>query len=203
MVSRHGVREVLLPPAWGWMAVLVTLALLWWASLPQGWERYDRGFLEDASRLRAQIVDRQAATYALPDRRGQVVASTHFAGRWVFLNFWASWCEPCREEMPAMARLAAAMDPQRFVMVAISLDEDEGAMERFLGDAGIDTSRMLILRDAQGSVARQFGTSLLPETYVIDPGGRVVVRFQGEYPWDVPDLRLFFERLMQRPWKEE
>lgn len=180
--------------------ILLVLSLVWWTQARPP-VRYDAAFAEELSMMRAQLVDTPAQPFSLPALNGSTIDLGAFRGEWVFLNFWASWCEPCRDEMPAMARLAESMRGRPFKMVAISIDEDPTAMTSFLSGAGISTADMIVLHDPSGMSARSYGTLLLPETYWIDPSGQIAARFQGDYPWDSSEVRRALEQTMARPWK--
>lgn len=192
-------RRLPAPLRWGVPAVAL-FALLWWTEVRPP-EPHDPAFLDELVVLRGQLVDAPAPAFQLRALDGTAMGLDTFRGEWVFLNFWASWCEPCREEMPAMARLAASMRGRPFRMVAISIDEDPARMVGFLQEAGIDTRDMVILHDPTGVSARSYGTVLLPETYWIDPNGRIAARFQGDYAWDHPEIRRALSQTMQRGWK--
>ena len=95
-------------------------------------EPYDEVALESLEALDAELVDRPAPDFVLGTVDQEELRLSDLRGQAVFLNFWASWCEPCREEMPSMVALANEMRGERFRMVAVSLDEDEDALIEFL-----------------------------------------------------------------------
>lgn len=197
----HGVEEAVgQVPAWQrWLALcagaLVLVGVVW-TQQPDGAEQV---LVDGVVQLGGERVDRRAPQVELPDLEGRVHRLSDSAGTLIFLNFWASWCEPCREEMPAMVNLSRALQRRPFTMVAVSLDEDPEALTRFLIQEGIDPRSMIILHDPEGVSARRYGTELLPETWLIGPTGRVLARFQGALPWDDPSVVRFMERLM-RAW---
>lgn len=94
---------------------------------------------------------------------------TELRGRTVVVNFWATWCEPCREEMPALDRAAAA-DPT-LVVLALDLDEDAGKIDRFLESYGV--GRLEAILDAGKKVATRYGVVGLPSTFFIGPDGTI------------------------------
>jgi peroxiredoxin len=105
----------------------------------------------------------------------------------LLLNFWATWCEPCREEIPTFARWQSAMKKQGLRVVGVSMDDDAAAVKAFLARYPVTYS--IVMGDAK--FAEQFGGVLgLPLTYLIDPEGRVVARYQGE-----ADLRKMQEKI--------
>lgn len=104
-----------------------------------------------------------------------------YAGKVVFLNYWATWCPPCIEEMPSMRRLAErfASDP-RFVMLAVSADDEWAPVREFFTK---EPAPFTVLLDPSGKVANQYGTSKFPETYII-VDGRLVGHIIGPRNWD-------------------
>lgn len=163
-------------------------------------EPYDRHVVDVLRDTDGELVDARAPEFALPDRAGVVHRLSDYRGQAVFVNFWASWCAPCREEFPAMIELARSLQGRPFVMVAVSLDEDEAAMTSFLTRMGVG-DEMLILRDPEGQVSRQWGTLLLPESYVVDPDGTIVARYPNVRTWTDDAYRRLLERVMVRGWR--
>lgn len=163
-------------------------------------EPYDRATVAAMRRSDAELVDRRAVDFELPGDEGPVRLSS-YRGRAVLVNFWASWCAPCREELPSMVDLAEDLRGRPFVMLAVSLDEDEAAMRGLWNQTGASRSPIVLARDASGELAPAWGTRLLPETYLVDPDGVVVARFAGPRDWASPDIRLVIERTMLRRWK--
>lgn len=104
-----------------------------------------------------------------------------FKGKWVVLNFWATWCPPCREEMPALDRLQAAMPEIAVVPVATGRNDPAG-MQRFWTEAGI--SNLEILRDPTSDLAHAMGVMGLPVTVIVNPDGAEVARLIGDAHWD-------------------
>ncbi|GMV41261.1 MAG: hypothetical protein AMXMBFR64_29770 [Myxococcales bacterium] len=124
---------------------------------------------------------------------GPVRLSDH-AGKVLFLNFWASYCEPCKRELPSMARLAKELAGDRFVMVAVSYDESWDAVSKFLEQIGGVPQNIVFVRDpaAQADpLGTHYGTQKIPETYVIRDG-RILFRFVNERNWiDMAMVRFF------------
>ena len=106
-----------------------------------------------------------------------------YRGRVVLLNFWATWCAPCRREMPSLDRLAGALAGEPFVVLAVS--EDRGGPEKvraFVEELGLE--RMEIARDPKGGLASALGVTGLPATFLVDARGRVVGSLEGPAEWD-------------------
>ncbi len=117
-------------------------------------------------------------------------------GKVVVLNFWATWCAPCREEMPALDRLQAAFDPEQVVVAALAVERS--APERikaFLAEAGV--SRLAVYRDGTAATSRAVGLPGLPATLLIDREGREVARVFGIAEWDGPIALAAVRKLLE------
>ena len=113
------------------------------------------------------------------------------SGRVVLLNFWATWCEPCESEMPAMERLYGALPRERFELVAISIDDVREDVERF--QERYQLSFPIIL-DADQSVYEAYQTMGVPESLLLDERGRIVERYVGPREWDAKE---YVERIRE------
>lgn len=162
------------------------------------WTFYDDADLMDAiNDLDGQWVDRPAPAVELVDRQGRIHDLSQYRGQVVFLNFWASFCEPCRREMPSMESLVRQYRAQGMIMVAVSLDQQWADVDQFMNSfLPGQRSAMTVLLDDEEQVAREFGTELLPETYIIDRDGTIVARFVGEYDWTQPEIKQIIEGLL-------
>lgn len=121
----------------------------------------------------AEFTDRDGGTHTLADWQGKVV----------LLNFWATWCAPCREEMPALDRLQAELGGDDFEVVTIATGRN--AVERiddFYAEVGVEN--LPVLLDPRQQVAREMGVVGLPVTVLIDREGREVARYLGDAEWD-------------------
>lgn len=105
-------------------------------------------------------------------------------GKVVLVNFWATWCEPCEREMPAMERLYNALPRDRFEMVAVSIDESMDEVATF--QDGYRLSFPIVL-DAEKRVNAAYQTMGVPESLLIDADGRIVERYVGPREWDAPE----------------
>jgi thiol-disulfide isomerase/thioredoxin len=165
----------------------------------RGREEIRRSMIEDIAALGGEAADRPAPAWSLPTEQGGQLDLASLRGKVIFLNFWASWCPPCREEMPSMEDLARKYEGRDLVMVAISQDTEVDKMRGFLRSVMPDQRwTMQIPLDPEGVTSRQYGTQLLPETYIIDREGRVVARFVNKYDWNRPEVDRFIERLLRQ-----
>jgi cytochrome c biogenesis protein CcmG, thiol:disulfide interchange protein DsbE len=113
-----------------------------------------------------------------------------YRGKVLVLNFWATWCPPCIEEIPSLNQLQREM-PQ-LVVLAVSVDEDGDAYRQFLSDHRIDFTT---IRDPQRRVNAIFGTSRFPESYVIDRDGRIRRKFISAQDWTSPEIMNYLAHL--------
>jgi thiol-disulfide isomerase/thioredoxin len=196
-----------------WMVVVAVLAFV---AAAAGWTAWQLSAeaprREMAAREKAFDVSPVARPTAAPAALGFTPDGKPFTlaearGQLVFVNFWATWCPPCRDEMPSMLQLGrdlAARHPGKFRMVAVTVDDGwPEVMSFFSGKlpAGID-----VLRDPDQSVTRAYycqarGTCpesfKFPETYVVDGSGRLVAYVVGPRDWSDPAARAFLERLIR------
>ncbi len=116
-------------------------------------------------------------------------------GRHVLLNFWATWCPPCRHEMPGLDRIEAEMGGAEFAVVPVATGRNPlPAIRRFYDEAGL--AHLPVLRDPDQSLARQMGVFGLPVTVVLDPEGREIARLTGDAEWDSPEARRWLQALL-------
>jgi peroxiredoxin len=124
----------------------------------------------------------KAPEFSLPPLGGGApVVLSEQRGKTVLVNFWATWCKPCEDEMPAMERLYRRLKPQGFELLAVSVDEDEAEVEAFRERMGITFP---ILMDPKQNVSRAYQTMGFPESLLVGPDGVVVERYVGPRDWD-------------------
>ena len=114
-----------------------------------------------------------------------------FLGKTVVLNFWATWCPPCVDEMPSLVKMQASLK-DRVVVLAVSVDEDERSYRTFLKKNNVD---LLTVRDPQQKSNELYGTFKFPETYIIDRNGVVQRKFIGPVDWTRPDVVEYLNKL--------
>lgn len=137
-----------------------------------------------------------ALDLTLEDQSGAQKPLSEYRGQVVLLNFWASWCPPCIKEMPDLEGLAQDMEGLPFKLIALSADDDWGAIQRIMGPQAL---KMEVYRDpsTQDKQHLRYGTEKLPETYVIDKQGRLRLRFISVQPWRDEELLSYLEWLAQ------
>jgi thiol-disulfide isomerase/thioredoxin len=119
-------------------------------------------------------------------------------GKYVLLNFWATWCAPCREEMPALDRLQADLGGDRFAVVTVATGRNAvPAIQRFFEEQQV--TNLPIWRDPKQEFARTMGVLGLPVTVLIDPEGREIGRLTGPAAWDGPDAKTLLTALTAAP----
>lgn len=137
-----------------------------------------------------------AVPFTLPDKAGQQQSLAQFAGRPIVLNFWASWCPPCLDEMPSLQKLVNALADTDLAVVTVTLDESWEDVDKVLTKTGFGEGA-LVLMDADRAVASSYGTVKVPETFIIDREGRVVHFYMGAKDWGseafIKDVRQLVE----------
>ncbi len=126
---------------------------------------------------------------------GDVLSTKTFQGKMLVLNVWATWCPPCRREMPSLERLSRTLDPQRFAVIGLSTDQDEKLASEFLLQNQITFANFF---DQSGKIAKQLGLKVYPETFVIAPDGTLVERIPGLREWDSAAMLAQLEDAYQR-----
>jgi len=117
---------------------------------------------------------------------GNKVAIDSFRGKFLVLNIWATWCPPCRNELPSLERLHQTLDPQHFIVVGLSVDDDVIQAREYLIDKGISFTSFI---DKDMKIASDiFGIRIYPDTLLISPQGVLLRRVAGEREWDDPKI---------------
>jgi thiol-disulfide isomerase/thioredoxin len=142
--------------------------------------------------LRTEMPDLRAAPQALPavtviDGAGRTATPADFRGRVVLLNFWATWCVPCRSEMPSLNALAARLPAKEFAVVPVSVDSNGAPAVRSYY-AGLKLDRLPVYLDAQMDAMRTLGVVGIPTTLILDGDGREIGRLVGPAQWDAPAI---------------
>lgn len=124
----------------------------------------------------------QAPPFTLPSLEGQEKTLEEFKGRPILLHFWATWCPPCREEMPLFQKIYSELSASGLVIIGINVGDSPEIVRNFVRELGISFP---ILLDEKGEIANKYGVRGLPTTFWIDPGGKIVdVTLGGPLPED-------------------
>jgi len=118
--------------------------------------------------------------------QGEKQALDAYRGRLVILNVWATWCAPCRMELPSLDRLNEALDEKKFIVIGLSVDSDRDIAIEFYQDRGI---RFTSFIDQNQEISEQIlGIRVYPDTFLISPDGKLIRRIVGERTWDDPAM---------------
>jgi len=123
---------------------------------------------------------RPAADFTLPRRGGGEASLSSFQGNWVVLTFWASWCGPCRVEMPSLERLHRQLDGVGVTVLGVSVDDDRASADAFADQLGLSFP---LLWDESQQVGRQYQATAIPMSYLVDPYGEIVAVARGARDW--------------------
>ncbi len=128
-----------------------------------------------------------APLFTLKDTQGTNVSFSDFKGKVVLINFWATWCGPCKAEMPSLNNLYKALKDKGFAVLAISTDSSEKPVRSFVAERGISFP---VLMDKDKTVySDKYAVFGLPMSFLIDRDGVVVGRVVGEVKWDSPEMK--------------
>jgi len=130
-----------------------------------------------------------------PDLQGRIWRLADLRGRVVLLNFWATWCPPCRAEMPSLQQLTELYSPQQLQVLALNVGEGPRRIASYLQSAGL---HLTVLLDPGSEIARQWGADALPTTYLIGPEGRPRLRVRGEVDWTAREALAWIDALLPR-----
>jgi cytochrome c biogenesis protein CcmG/thiol:disulfide interchange protein DsbE len=141
--------------------------------------------IKDSFEDRVVTVGDKAPNFSIKTDKGRTVSVSDFGGKVLVLNFWATWCPPCIEEIPSLDQFAATMKDSGVVVLAVSVDKNEKAYRSFLqrNRPAFETAR-----DPDANISSDYGTYKWPETYVIDKNGKVVQKLISNQNWMDPQL---------------
>ena len=149
------------------------------------------------------ITGTSAPDFAATDMAGNPVRLSDYRGRVVLVNVWATWCAPCRDEMPSMQRLYEALGDTDFEILAVSIDaqpgqqspdgQQGGDLQAFAGELGLTFP---ILHDPEGKIQRIYQTTGVPETFLVGRDGLIYKKVAGGTEWDAPVNQELVRRLL-------
>ncbi|MCK6570411.1 TlpA family protein disulfide reductase [Myxococcota bacterium] len=143
----------------------------------------------------AQVLDLPAPDFTVQRMDGTQLKLSELRGKVVFVNFWATWCAPCREEFPDLEKMTDALKGLPLEVVAVSGDDNWQDVKRFLG---ADGSNMTVGIDQSKAISNRYGTEKFPESYVIDRTGRLRLRFISVQPWTDERIQRYLEWLSRQ-----
>jgi len=131
---------------------------------------------------------------AIDLRTGRPASLANYRGRPILINIWATWCAPCRVEMPALERLAKKLAGTDFRVVAVSVDQDDSTVvDAFVRELGLSFD---VLHNQAGDIRQRYQTTGVPESFVIDRDGVIVKKVIGPAEWDGPVNEYLVRRLV-------
>lgn len=122
----------------------------------------------------------------LADMHGKKHRLADYRGKVVLINFWATWCDPCREEMPSIDRLLRSMEGRPFTVLAVNLAEPQSRIRTYLEKTPVGFT---VLLDRDTSVAKAWKARILPATYIVGPDGKIRYSYVGELDWSQEKVR--------------
>jgi thiol-disulfide isomerase/thioredoxin len=145
----------------------------------------------------AYAAAKPVAALDFKDGDGQVRSLADFNGKVVVLNLWATWCVPCRKEMPALDRLQASLGGPDFAVVPLSIDRSgRETVAKFYSDIGV--RELPIYTDTSGEALHAVGAVGLPTTLVLDRAGEEIARIIGPAEWDAPKVVEFLKAMIAK-----
>ena len=130
---------------------------------------------------------------SLPALTGETINLGSLKGKVVFLNFWATWCPPCREEMPSMEALYKRYKDSGFEILAVSSGESHNEVLSFMTTNEFTFTALL---DGDGKACSSYGVQAIPTTFLIDRDGMIILRLVGSIDWDAPKVHAAIETLL-------
>jgi peroxiredoxin len=152
--------------------IVVCLGLLVWV-------------VTDSFREKVVVAGDSAPDFAITADNGRTITRSNFGGKLLVLNFWATWCPPCIEELPSLNEFQKTFAGSGVVVLGVSVDANQKAYQAFLKRANV---AILTARDPDAKIPSQYGTYQYPETYIIDRDGRVVEKVIGATNWTDPGM---------------
>jgi len=149
----------------------------------------------DMKKLNFHAQPKPVSTRAFESESGTAMTLADYKGKYILLNFWATWCAPCRKEMPMLSELQAALGGDDFAVVTIATGRNPPpAMKKFFADIGVDN--LPLHRDAKSLLGKEMGVFGLPTTLILDPEGYEIARLQGDAKWNSASAKAIISALI-------
>ena len=136
---------------------------------------------------------RRLLDFSLSTTDGKLVSLSQYRGKVVFLNFWATWCPPCRDEMPSMEALYQQFHERGLEIIACDIMERPDTVEKFMKSNKLTFPAVL---DTSGKVSSQYGVQGVPATFIIDRDGKIILSLVGGIDWSTPSIVAAFSALL-------
>lgn len=149
--------------------------------------------IADSHRERLVSVGDNAPRFQVTTDKGTKISRADFGGKILIVNFWATWCPPCIEEIPSLQAMARQLAPKGVVVLGVSVDRNEASYKRFVQQARIQFETV---RDPEADISAEYGTFKYPETYVINREGKVLQKHIGPRDWMDPEILKSIEALL-------
>jgi peroxiredoxin len=134
-----------------------------------------------------------APDFVFRDQSGKERSLSALRGKVVLVNFWATWCPPCRDELPSMQQLQRRMAGKPFEMLALSVDDSWESVNRFMKENGFTVP---VYEDFDKRISTLYGTNMWPETYIVDKKGKVAYKVVGPKDWTSSEVLKFLDVLV-------
>ncbi|AEF85926.1 redoxin [Treponema primitia ZAS-2] len=163
-----------------------------WETLPEITPEIQLAFEELGIPVLQQPIPMLDFSVTLAD--GTTINLRDLTGKLIFLNFWATWCGPCRMEMPSMEALYQRFKEDGLEILAVNVRESQKDVKAFMDEYKLSFPAAL---DTNGDIAANYAIEAFPTTYIIDRNGGIITRLVGAINWDVPELIELFEILLK------
>jgi peroxiredoxin len=143
-----------------------------------------------------ELMGKKAPEFTLKDLNDKTISLSSLKGSVVLLNFWATWCPPCRAEMASLNNLYKEYKSNGLSVIAVSSDRSVSSVKDFLSKKQVE---LLVLMDSDSKVSRRFKVFSLPTSFLLDKNGVIVQKFLGEEEWDSPAMKKKIRELLAAP----